>query len=81
MAADGTWNITVNTPMGARNTTLELKSDGDKLEGTHVTWKIAIADPMPMTLEFTGEIEGDNIKGKAATGMFGSFPFTGTRTA
>lgn len=99
MAADGTWNITVDTPMGSRKTTLELKSDGDKLEGNqsegssktgitegrvegnHVTWKVAIADPMPMTLEFTGEIDGDEIKGKAATGMFGSFPFTGTRTA
>ncbi len=99
MAADGTWKITVDTPMGSRNTTLELKTSGDKLEGTqsegsnktaiteaimdgdHVSWKIAVADPMPMTLEFKGEIEGDTIKGKADTGMFGSFPFSGTRSA
>lgn len=99
MAADGTWNITVDTPMGSRTTTLELKSEGDKLEGVQsegsnktditegrvdgnlVTWKVAIADPMPMTLEFTGEIDGDAIKGKANTGMFGAFPFSGTRNA
>lgn len=99
MAADGTWSITVDTPMGSRKTTLELKTNGDKLEGSQsegsnktditegraegnlVTWKVAIADPMPMTLEFTGEIDGDSIKGKAGTGMFGSFPFTGTRNA
>ncbi len=99
MPADGTWNITVDTPMGSRTTTIELKADGDKLEGTqsegsnktaitegradgdHVSWKIAIADPMPMTLEFTGKVEGDKISGKADTGMFGSFPFSGTRTA
>ncbi len=99
MPADGTWNITIDTPMGSRNTTLELKTAGDKLEGTqsegsnktsiteglvdgnHVSWKIGIADPMPMTLEFKGEVEGDKISGKADTGMFGSFPFNGTRSA
>ena len=99
MAADGTWNITIDTPMGSRKTTLELKASGDKLEGTqsegsnktsitegrvdgdHVSWKIAIAEPMPMTLEFTGKVEGNEITGKADTGMFGSFPFNGTRSA
>jgi hypothetical protein len=36
---------------------------------------------MPMDLEFSAEVDGDKISGQAATAMFGSFPFTGTRTA
>lgn len=33
MSADGTWNMTMNTPMGERKGTLTLKSAGDALEG------------------------------------------------
>ena len=34
MSADGTWNTTMNTPMGAQQGTLELKTDGGTLTGT-----------------------------------------------
>ena len=34
MAVDGNWNITLQTPMGDRNTTLILKSAGGTLTGT-----------------------------------------------
>ncbi|MDE0063000.1 MAG: hypothetical protein OXP09_07710 [Gammaproteobacteria bacterium] len=34
MSADGTWNTTMNTPMGAQQATLELKTDGSSLTGT-----------------------------------------------
>jgi hypothetical protein len=34
MAVDGTWNITMSTPMGERNATLSLKSAGGALTGT-----------------------------------------------
>jgi hypothetical protein len=33
MAVDGTWNITVNSPMGAQKNSLELKSSGSALTG------------------------------------------------
>ena len=33
MAVDGTWNITVNSPMGAQASTLTLASSGDTLTG------------------------------------------------
>ena len=33
MSADGTWNVTMNTPMGAQQATLTLKTAGDALEG------------------------------------------------
>jgi hypothetical protein len=32
-----------------------------------------------LTLSFNGSVSGDTINGQADTGMFGSFPFQGTR--
>ena len=34
MSAEGTWKVTMNTPMGAQAGTLTLKLDGDLLSGT-----------------------------------------------
>lgn len=34
MSVDGTWNLNINAPMGAQQGTLELKTNGDSLEGT-----------------------------------------------
>ena len=34
MSVDGTWDLTFNTPMGAQQGSLELKTNGDSLEGT-----------------------------------------------
>lgn len=34
MAVDGNWNLTMQTPMGERNATLDLKSAGGSLTGT-----------------------------------------------
>ena len=34
MAIDGKWNLTVNTPMGAQTSTLEVASSGSTLTGT-----------------------------------------------
>ena len=97
MAADGTWTIAIETPMGTRNTTLVLNTEGTVLKGTQsegaestpiadgtvngnqLTRKVSISNPMPMDLDFTAEVDGDKISGKAATMMFGSFPFTGAR--
>ena len=97
MAADGTWTIAIETPMGTRNTTLVLSTEGGVLKGrqsegsesteiadgtvngSQLAWKVSISNPMPMDLDFTAEVDGDKISGKAATMMFGSFPFTGQR--
>ena len=99
MAIDGTWEVTINSPMGAQKAKLELASkDGTltgtqhaqgssqpvangKVDGDNVSWSANITSPMPMTLEFTGAVEGDAIKGSVKAGAFGSFPFSGTRTA
>ena len=97
MAVDGTWNITVNSPMGAQKSTLNLKANGaaltgsasgaqgsqeianGKVDGNNVSWEISITTPMPMTLGFTGAVDGDKISGNVKAGAFGSFPFSGAR--
>lgn len=97
MSVDGNWNITMDTPMGQRTSTLALKAAGGKLEGrqsgeegaadivdgtvdgNNVAWKISITQPMAMTLEFTGTVDGNALSGSVKLGMFGTAPFTGTR--
>lgn len=34
MALDGTWNITMQSPMGARDVNAELKQNGSAIEGS-----------------------------------------------
>ena len=58
MSADGTWNTTINTPMGAQNGTLTLTSDGGTLTG-----KMAGAQG-EMEIQ-DGTIDGDNLTWKA----------------
>jgi hypothetical protein len=47
--------------------------------GDDVAWKLKITDPMPLTLAFTGKVEGDSMSGEMGIGPMGSFPFTGSR--
>jgi hypothetical protein len=97
MSVDGTWNLTMETPMGERTATLEVTSAGGALSGKQsaegnstdifdgtvngndVAWKVSITSPMPMTLEYTGSVAGDAMTGQMQIGVFGSFPFSGSR--
>ncbi|HZU73282.1 MAG TPA: hypothetical protein VE990_10990 [Acidimicrobiales bacterium] len=59
MAADGTWNITINSPMGSQAVTLTLATDGNKLTGK--------ASGPQGDLELTdGTVDGDNLTWKAS---------------
>ena len=49
------------------------------VDGNAVSWKVSIIDPMPMTLEFNGTIDGDKLSGSVTMGVFGSASFSGTR--
>lgn len=49
------------------------------VNGNDVAWKVDITSPMPLTLAFTGTVDGDAIAGEMGIGFMGSFPFKGTR--
>ena len=53
--------------------------DEGTVDGNDITWKASITKPMPMTLEFSGTVDGDSLTGSVKLGMFGSASFTGTR--
>ena len=55
--------------------------ENGKVDGNNLTWSAKISSPMPMTLDFTGAVDGDKLSGSVKAGSFGSFPFTGNRTA
>jgi len=99
MSADGTWQISMNTPMGAQSATLELRADATTLTGTmsaaaapepmeitdgtvdgaSLTWKAALTQPMPISLEFSATVDGDAISGTVKLGTFGDATFEGSR--
>ncbi|MBI5261746.1 MAG: hypothetical protein HY852_08015 [Bradyrhizobium sp.] len=62
---------------GAEGSTEEI-FDGT-VSGDDVAWKVSITNPMPLTLSFSGKVDGDSINGEMGIGPMGSFPFTGTR--
>ncbi|HEX9321700.1 MAG TPA: hypothetical protein VF913_06210 [Xanthobacteraceae bacterium] len=47
--------------------------------GNDVSWKISITNPMPLTLQFTGTVDGDKMSGTMSAGALGSWPFSGVR--
>ena len=97
MSADGTWNVTLNTPMGAQAGTLELATDGNTLTGTmsgpqgsmelengtadgdSLSGTVNMTQPMPITIEATATVDGDEISGEAKLGAFGTATFSGSR--
>ena len=50
MSIDGTWDITVNTPMGAQKSTVALTSDGEALTG-----EVTAPNPAPI---YDGKVDG-----------------------
>jgi|SRR5580692_4328804 hypothetical protein len=70
---------TLSGTQAAQGTTQPLANG--KVDGGKISWSANITSPMPMTLEFAGEVEGDSLKGSVKAGAFGSFPFQGGRSA
>jgi hypothetical protein len=50
-----------------------------KVNGDTLTWSTAITSPMPMTLEFSATVNGDNMTGNVKLGAFGNASLTGVR--
>jgi hypothetical protein len=99
MSAAGTWNLTMQTPIGERKVTLALQVSGGaltgkmtaedgnavdiyegKVAGSSASWKSNIKNPMPLTLEFAGTVDGDKMSGTVSAAV-GSWPFSGSRSA
>lgn len=59
MSADGTWNTTMNTPMGAQNGTMELTTDGGSLSGK-------LSGPQGEIELEEGTVDGDSLTWKAS---------------
>lgn len=53
-------------------------TDG-QVDGNKLTWSVKITQPMPMTLEFAVEVNGDEMSGFVKLGMFGSSAVKGSR--
>ena len=97
MSATGQWNVTINSPMGAQQRTLDIAVDGGTLTGTMVgpqgtlaledgkadgaslSWAANVTSPMPIKLEFSAEVNGDEISGTVKLGAFGNASFSGSR--
>lgn len=62
----------VDSDMGSQEVTGTV--DGDTL-----TWNTDITSPMPMKLDFSAKVEGDNMSGNVKLGMFGNAALTGVR--
>ncbi|MYE22985.1 MAG: hypothetical protein F4Y01_03435 [Gammaproteobacteria bacterium] len=74
LAADG--EKLTGTISGAQGAT-DIQSGA--VDGNDVSWKLDITSPMPMTLEFSGSVDGDSISGNVKLGAFGNATFEGTR--
>lgn len=59
MSADGTWNTTMNTPMGVQNGTMELTTDGATLSGK-------LSGPQGDIELEEGTVDGDSLTWKAS---------------
>jgi hypothetical protein len=51
------------------------------VDGAALSWKVSVTDPMPMTVEFSGSIDGDQLSGTVVLGEFGNSTFSGRRLA
>jgi hypothetical protein len=59
MSADGTWNTTMNTPMGAQQGTLTLATNGSDLSGK-------LAGPQGEIDITDGKVDGNRLTWKAS---------------
>jgi len=50
-----------------------------KLDGSNIYWVNHVTKPMKLKLEFSGTVDGDQMKGKVKAGPMGSYPFTAAR--
>ena len=74
LASDG--SALSGTMAGAQGS---MEIDNGKVEDGKATWTANMTQPMPMTLEFSATVEGDELSGNVKLGGFGNASLTGTR--
>jgi carbon-monoxide dehydrogenase large subunit len=50
-----------------------------QVEGNRLIWSMKVTKPMPLTLKYDIQVDGDTLSGKAKMGMFGTSKVTGER--
>jgi carbon-monoxide dehydrogenase large subunit len=63
---------TLNSPMGSENIT-------GTVNGNKLNWKLKVTKPMPLTLHYDVQIDGNRLTGKVKMGFFGTGKLTGER--
>ena len=90
---DGTWDVTVKTPIGSlavvyaftetggtatlRDETVPLKDL--TIDGARATWKQAVTKPMRLNLDFDVVVQGDVMTGHSRAGRLPRSAVSGTR--
>lgn len=93
---DGSWGVTLHAPQGAIGMTLDLASAGPSgtmssegvttdlmdvaIDGAAATWRARITQPMPMVVEFSATVDGDEMTGTATAASVIKIPFDGKRS-
>jgi len=56
-----------------------MEFSGGSVKGNELAWNVEMTQPMPMNLEFTATVDGDNLTGQVKLGSFGTAQLKGTR--
>jgi autotransporter translocation and assembly factor TamB len=72
-AAGATLTGTMSGNMGS------VAIENGSVDGNAVKWSAKVTSPMPITLEFDGKVDGDQLNGNVKLGAFGTSTFGGAR--
>ena len=90
----GSWTLTISSEQGSNPSPMMLEQDGDMLKGTvgdapvegtitgndiTLTYDIDTPEIGPLTLSFTGMVDGSNMKGTVDFGGFASGDWTAVK--
>ena len=50
-----------------------------KIDGSNLSWDVKVANPVPVTVNFQVEIDGDSMSGTFKVGFFANGTVTGSR--
>lgn len=96
MSIVGSWDVTISTPFGAQEVTLEFTDENSgvarygndsvalqnvQVSGDSATCAVKLTEPIAVTLKCAVTVDGDTLSGTASAGFFGRFALTGRRSS